>query len=160
MTTLIDAARQALEALDNLARYADTCELFFKETHPGKAHSLRERVTNSMVAIASLRQALSEAQLSVNENSHAIEQAEKQEPVAWCVLEPWLSGKFEAQDCFSDVALDANVGWVPLYTTPQPHPAPVQREHITDGSQCWCEPETDYIDPETGVAVIVHKEPQ
>jgi hypothetical protein len=44
----------------------------------------------------------------------------KQEPVAWCVLEPWLSGKFEAQDCFSDVALDANVGWVPLYTHPQP----------------------------------------
>ena len=49
----------------------------------------------------------------------------KQEPVAWCVLEPWLSGKFEAQDCFSDVALDANVGWVPLYTTPQP-----QREWV------------------------------
>ncbi|NCX56295.1 MAG: hypothetical protein EBW87_03750 [Burkholderiaceae bacterium] len=49
-----------------------------------------------------------------------VEKTEKQEPVAWCVLEPWLSGKFEAQDCFSDVALDANVGWVPLYTTPQP----------------------------------------
>jgi hypothetical protein len=51
----------------------------------------------------------------------AIKQARSapvQEPVAWCVLEPWLSGKFEAQDCFSDVALDANVGWVPLYTTP------------------------------------------
>ena len=32
-------------------------------------------------AITSLRQALSEAQLSVNENSHAIEQTEKQEPI-------------------------------------------------------------------------------
>ena len=48
----------------------------------------------------------------------AAQPAPVQEPVAWCVLEPWLSGKFEAQDCFSDVALDANVGWVPLYTTP------------------------------------------
>lgn len=47
------------------------------------------------------------------------EQPAQQEPVAWCVLEPWLSGKFEPQDCFSDVELDANVGWVPLYTSPQ-----------------------------------------
>jgi hypothetical protein len=37
---------------------------------------------------------------------------------------------------------------------------PVAREHITDGSQCWCEPETNYKDPETGISVIVHKEPQ
>jgi len=54
-------------------------------------------------------------------------QPAQQEPVAWCVLEPWLSGKFEAQDCFSDVALDANVGWVPLYTTPPA--APVQEPY-------------------------------
>jgi hypothetical protein len=46
------------------------------------------------------------------------------------------------------------------FTNPPAQPAPAQREHITDGSQCWCEPETDYIDPETGAAVIVHKEPQ
>ncbi len=38
-------------------------------------------------------------------------------------------------------------------------PAPVQ-EHITDGSPCWCEPETSYTDPETGASVIVHREPQ
>jgi hypothetical protein len=39
--------------------------------------------------------------------------------------------------------------------------APVQeREHITDGGQCWCNPDIDYIDPDTGAAVIVHKEPQ
>jgi len=63
----IEAMKQGLEALDNLARYADTCELFLKETHPGKAHSLRERVTNSIDAITSLRQAIAEA--------------EKQEPV-------------------------------------------------------------------------------
>lgn len=37
---------------------------------------------------------------------------------------------------------------------------PVKREHITDGSPCWCETETNYKDPETGVSVIVHKEPQ
>jgi hypothetical protein len=42
------------------------------------------------------------------------------------------------------------------YTTP---PA-AQRQHVTDGSPCWCEPETSYTDPETGASVIVHKEPQ
>ena len=35
-----------------------------------------------------------------------------------------------------------------------------KREHITDGSQCWCNPETVYIDPDNGASVIVHKEPQ
>jgi hypothetical protein len=65
----IEAMKQALEALDNLARYADTCELFLKETHPGKANALGKRVKNSIEIITSLRQ--------------AIEQAEKQEPVAW-----------------------------------------------------------------------------
>ena len=35
-----------------------------------------------------------------------------------------------------------------------------KREHITDGTPCWCDPETKYIDSDTGVWVIVHKEPQ
>ena len=35
-----------------------------------------------------------------------------------------------------------------------------KQEHITDGNQCWCNPDTDYVDPDNGVAVIVHKEPQ
>ena len=35
-----------------------------------------------------------------------------------------------------------------------------KREHITDGSPCWCNPETTYTDPDTGASVIVHKEPQ
>ncbi len=34
------------------------------------------------------------------------------------------------------------------------------RQHVTDGSPCWCEPETSYTDPETGASVIVHREPQ
>ena len=33
-------------------------------------------------------------------------------------------------------------------------------EHITDGTPCWCNPETTYVSPETGGEVIVHKEPQ
>ena len=35
-----------------------------------------------------------------------------------------------------------------------------KREHITDRTPCWCNPETTYISPETGGEVIVHKEPQ
>lgn len=34
------------------------------------------------------------------------------------------------------------------------------REHITDGSPCWCEPTVEYVDQDTGAKVIVHKEPQ
>ncbi len=49
---LIASAPDLLAALDNLARYADTCELFLKETHPGKADALRDRVTNARAAIA------------------------------------------------------------------------------------------------------------
>ena len=35
-----------------------------------------------------------------------------------------------------------------------------QREHVTDGSQCWCSPEMTYKDPENGAEVWVHKEQQ
>ena len=34
------------------------------------------------------------------------------------------------------------------------------REHITTGTPCWCNPETTYKDHDTGLAVVVHKEPQ
>ena len=34
------------------------------------------------------------------------------------------------------------------------------RQHVTDGSPCWCEPEISYTNPETGASVVVHKEPQ
>ena len=37
---------------------------------------------------------------------------------------------------------------------------PVKREHITDGSPCWCNPELNYKDPETGAEVWIHQEPQ
>jgi hypothetical protein len=33
-------------------------------------------------------------------------------------------------------------------------------QHVTDGTQCWCNPELDYVDPITGAEVWVHKEPQ
>ena len=34
-----------------------------------------------------------------------------------------------------------------------------KRQHITDGTPCWCDPEVNYTAPETGASVIVHKEP-
>ena len=49
---LITAAPDLLSALDDLARYADTCELFLRETHPGKADMLRKRVTAAIDAMA------------------------------------------------------------------------------------------------------------
>jgi hypothetical protein len=50
--------------------------------------------------------------------------------------------------------------WLATHPTPPAAQPAVQREHITDGRQCWCNPDIDYVDPETGAAVIVHKEPQ
>lgn len=35
-----------------------------------------------------------------------------------------------------------------------------KREHITDGSPCWCNPDITYKDPDNGAEVWVHKEPQ
>ena len=34
------------------------------------------------------------------------------------------------------------------------------RQHITDGSVCWCNPTLTYKDPDTGAEVWVHQEPQ
>ena len=34
------------------------------------------------------------------------------------------------------------------------------REHMTDGSPCWCNPELDYRDPDTGAEVWVHRRDQ
>jgi hypothetical protein len=80
-----------------------------------------------------------------------------QEPVAWpCVI---AEADFEQNtvtlemQC-SDYKVVAGQHW--LHTTP---PA-AQRQHVTDGSLCWCDPETSYTDPETGASVIVHKGPQ
>jgi hypothetical protein len=82
----------------------------------------------------------------------AIEQAEKQEqePVAY-LCENAVGHKYflwkKPSSTYKPIA---------LYTTP---PA-AQRQHVTDGSLCWCEPETSYTDPETGASVVVHKGPQ
>jgi len=35
-----------------------------------------------------------------------------------------------------------------------------RQQHITDGSPCWCSPDLDYVDPETGAKVWIHKESQ
>jgi len=75
----------------------------------------------------------------------------KDEPVAWVYPEFWQH--LENLNCGTAYRL-TGIGRQPLYTTPP------QRQHITDGSPCWCKPETNYTDPETGASVIVHREPQ
>lgn len=50
---LIAAAPEMLEALQDLAAYADVCELLLMDGgYSGKAQSLRRRVTKAMSAIA------------------------------------------------------------------------------------------------------------
>ncbi len=82
-------------------------------------------------------------------NTPPAQPAPVQEPVAW----RWTNGK--GWLTYGELPHDRFES-TPLYTTP---PA-AQRQHLTDGSLCWCEPETSYTDPETGASVIVHKGPQ
>lgn len=35
-----------------------------------------------------------------------------------------------------------------------------RREHITDGTPCWCGPQLDSVDPDTGVEVWIHRRAQ
>jgi hypothetical protein len=74
MTTLIEAARQALEALEEIVKWYGVRDKNNVLMFP---HNQNPEIKEAIETIASLRQALSEAQLSVNENSYAIEQAQE-----------------------------------------------------------------------------------
>ena len=86
----IEAMKQALEALESWQKTCLDC---------GRASEELGRATKSITA---LRQ--------------AIEQAEKQEPVAWVHLDNWKSGNFWPDDCFSDTSDPPEM--TPLYTVP------------------------------------------
>ena len=72
----------------------------------------------------------------------------------------------EADELLTALGLDpdnyrTDGGWLNIpkimaaIKSPQDYP---HLEHVLDSS-CWCNPDVNYIDPDTGVAVIVHKEP-
>jgi hypothetical protein len=125
MTTLRQAAQQALEAL----KYNGAGNMRY-----------------GMEAITALEEAL--------------EQPE-QEPIGWLDGDETLA-EFMHKDL--KAAHDRRGSATPReFTIPvylAPPTAQRKKEHITNGDPCWCNPEIDYVDPETGVAVIVHKEPQ
>ena len=52
---LTSTATELLEALDNLAHIADICELFLRDTHPGKASALRRHVSKAIAVIAKVQ---------------------------------------------------------------------------------------------------------
>lgn len=84
-----------------------------------------------------------------------------QEPVAWedvlgAIARGWTHPENAQKPMDVQLAVAIAKEIQDMYTTP---PA-AQRQHLTDGSLCWCEPETSYTDPETGASVVVHKGPQ
>ena len=135
----ITAMKQALDALETLARY---------ENPETRVQVRKPKDGGPIVTMYPHKVAIDAA----NALRTAIAEAEKQEPVA-CVIDGDLY--FHHEIDWEDLAYQGN-GVELLYTTP---PA-AQRQHVTDGSPCWCNPETRYTDPETGASVIVHKEPQ
>jgi hypothetical protein len=71
----------------------------------------------------------------------------------------WLTGIEDWRRLY-DPALLVLLGCTHFQDLHEDAPLPIQKEHITDGSPCWCYPEVDYTDPATGASVIIHKEPQ
>lgn len=63
----------------------------------------------------------------------------------------------KAQGVMDDAQAEINVLRARLAAVTKKYTVP--SEHLTDGSECWCSPDVDYVDPETGVAVIVHRLP-
>jgi hypothetical protein len=73
----------------------------------------------------------------------------------------------EADELLTALGIDPDTyrtdgGWLNIpkimaaIKNPQDYP---HLEHVFDGRECWCNPEVNYVDPKTGVAVIVHREP-
>jgi hypothetical protein len=84
-----------------------------------------------------------------------------QEPAAWedvlgAIARGWTHPENAQKPMDVQLAVAIAKEIQDMYTT---QPA-AQRQHVTDGSLCWCDPETSYTDPETGASVIVHKGPQ
>ena len=97
------------------------------------------------------------AEFAWKNGAYKAEQPISQEPVA--VVE--ITYGREPECYVTGNVDDLPEGVFKLYTAPQPvSQEPVKREHITDGSPCWCNPELNYKDPETGAEVWIHKEPQ
>ena len=80
-------------------------------------------------------------------------------------FEQWKNGNVMEHgvprtEYYSEVQLDlVEMGWKYGYDAGLAE-QPAQQEHVTDGSPCWCNPELDYKDPDTGAEVWIHKEPQ
>jgi len=89
-----------------------------------------------------------------NDGLKAAQPAQQQEPVYLVWMKAHCAWMHTDKDGFDKT--DPEERWM-LYTSPQPAQ---QRDHITDGSPCWCNPELDYKTPDTGVEVWIHKEPQ
>jgi hypothetical protein len=84
----------------------------------------------------------------------AIEQAEQAQPVALIdaiKLEPTeLIHKWRVLELIQTAPPQG------IYYT-APLRQPLTDEHVTDGTKCWCEPELDYKDPDTGAEVWIHR---
>jgi len=92
--------KQAVEsALDKMAENARELGLDYEPAHR-QIQSLKALVRAQQITIDKL---------------DAAQQAPVQEPVAYCDLENWLTGKVWADDVFSNIQ---HKGWSPLYTTP------------------------------------------
>ena len=89
---------------------------------------------------------------------------QEQEPLEyWNAVEGWVKidevrKHFDSVGC-GTIYKSAGEGRVPLCLA-QPEQKPVAREHVTDSSKCWCDPELDYKNPDTGVEVWVHRSKQ
>ena len=78
--------------------------------------------------------------------------------------------KYRCAQCHRLYDRDSNKAWIKSYCSKMDRVTrlikykdvkakPKEPEHI-DSETCWCEPELDYTDPDTGVSVYVHRRAQ
>lgn len=69
------------------------------------------------------------------------------------------AGADTAWETFAASISALGIGAVTARTYRLPRTAPVIREHEAS-ADCWCGPVADYVDPDTGATVFVHRQAQ
>ena len=140
MTTLRTAAQQALEAL----------EYHVEQTRP--IHRTSEAITALRAALAQQDEPVQEQAEPMQQRAGIPLEAALHKAYYYTEEGKWRGTEAREWDRWHAVAKAA----VALIRPERSE----TREHVTDGTPCWCGSEAAYTDPDTGASVILHKRPQ
>ena len=159
------------------SHYCDLCGMLLDA---GAAlRNLHTENTALRVTEDNLRQELQECQDQRRAAFRRIEELDKEldamraqigqgEPDGWQLVpkEPTDEMFFDPDDACKNFGESAWQAFCRMYyallasAPPAAQQKPLTDEHVTDGSKCWCAPELNYKDPDTGAEVLVHRSKQ